>query len=250
MLAAVLATGKTIITNAACEPEIVDLANCLKLMGASIIGEGTSNISITGVPSLHGANYSVMPDRIELGTYACAAALTNGHLTFPNINKKILGLGTMQVLEELGIELEEKNEGLTARKSKVGLKAGNFTTGPFPSFATDMQPQLMAVSCFAAGKTQITETLFEKRFQHVPELQKMGAQIEIIDNTAFINGKSTLHGNSLLTSDIRAGAALVIAALAASGVTEIKGLHHLNRGYENLHGKLLAINAAVMRNII
>ena len=247
MMAACLAHGETTITNAAAEPEIVDLANYLRSMGAIINGAGSSIIHIQGVSSLHGCNHRVMPDRIELGTYACAAVMTDGQLTFPQIDKNILGEGTEAVLTALGVELQQESGCLIARRGQHIDHNRNFITAPFPGFATDMQPMIMALASITAGSTHITETLFENRFQHVVELQKMGASIKINDHTALVRGVSALHGAAVQATDIRAAAALVISALAAKGTTDIHHLEHLDRGYDKMEAKLLSVNARISR---
>lgn len=247
MLAACLAGGETVLTNAACEPEIINLAECLSAMGARIKGAGSNQIHIHGVSSLHGCDHRVMPDRIELGTYAAAAAMTDGQLFFPQIDKKILGVGTEAALTALGVEFRQQRNGLIARRHQNGEGDRHFITAPFPGLATDMQPILMALASMTAGTTVITETLFENRFQHVSELQKMGASIKINDHIASVQGVPALHGAAVQATDIRAAAALVVSGLSAKGITEIHNLDHLDRGYDRMEAKLAAVNAKISR---
>ncbi|GAB0116011.1 UDP-N-acetylglucosamine 1-carboxyvinyltransferase [Acidisoma sp. 7E03] len=246
MLAAVLATGTTTIRNAALEPEIEDLALCLRQMGAAIEGAGTETITIHGGQALRGAVHAVMPDRIELGTLACAAALTDGDLLLTSGRLDLLGAAA-PLLAAAGVQLEETAEGLRARRAPGGLQGTDVQTRPYPGFATDLQAPVMALLCTAAGVSVVTETIFEQRFRHVDELRKMGAQIQVQGRTALLRGVSRLAGAAVMATDVRAAAALVLAGLGAEGVTEIEGLDHLDRGYDGMVRKLAACGAAIDR---
>lgn len=246
MIAAVLAEGETIIRNAALEPEILDLALCLGQMGAAIQGAGTEVITIAGGATLRGAVHGVMPDRIELGTLACAAALTDGDLLLAHGRLDLLGAAA-PVLAAAGVLLEETPEGLRARRAPGGLQGTDVQTRPYPGFATDLQAPVMALLASAAGVSAITETIFEQRFRHVDELRKMGAQIQVQGRTALLRGVPRLTGAPVLATDVRAAAALVLAGLGAAGMTEIKGLEHLDRGYDGMVRKLAACGATIDR---
>ncbi len=245
LTAAVLAEGQTTIENAASEPEIIDLASFLIEMGARITGAGTDTIVIEGVEKVHGAEHTIMPDRIEAGTLMAAAALTGGDITLTNVVPDHLKPVTAK-LRESGMEiLEQGNEirvrGI-ARPAALDIK-----THPFPGFPTDMQAQLAAFLCFAEGTSMIVETIFENRFMHVNELKRMGAQIRVDGRTAIIEGLDKLQGAQVRATDLRAGAALIIAGLAAKGTTEVLDIHHIDRGYEFIENKLQRLGADIRR---
>ena len=245
LMAAATATGKSTLHNAAREPEIVDLCNLLVAMGAQIEGIGTSDITIHGVPRLHGATYRVMPDRIEAGSYACAAAITGGEVTLTGTRIEEMD-ATVQALRSAGVHVEPRGDGLhVAADGK--LRAVTLATAPYPGFATDMQAQLMALLCLAEGSSVLTETIFENRYMHVPELNRMGARIETSGRTAIVHGVSKLHGAEVMATDLRASMSLVIAGLAAEGETQVHRLYHLDRGYERLEEKLSLLGATVER---
>lgn len=245
MMAACLAEGETIIENAACEPEVVDLANCLAAMGAVISGAGSDVIRIQGVSRLHGAQHRIMPDRIETGTYLCAAAVTGGQVRLTGTQASSLDavIGKLSVAgcairceaDSIHIEGPEK------------LTAVSLRTAPYPAFPTDMQAQFMALNCVARGAASIRETIFENRFMHAVELQRLGADIHIDGNTAMVQGVESLQGATVMATDLRASASLVIAALVAEGATTIERIYHLDRGYECLDEKLVALGAKVRR---
>lgn len=245
MMAATLAQGTTVIDNAAREPEVVDLAQCLIAMGAHIEGAGTDRIVIHGVERLSGAEHSVMADRIEAGTFLCAAALAGGDVMVLGAKAKDME-ATLEKLREAGIALEESSEGIRVRASGRP-RAFNFRTAPFPGLATDMQAQLMALACVAQGTSVIAETIFENRFMHVQELRRLGAQIEVDGHTAVVKGVPSLSGARVMATDLRASAGLVIAALVAEGVTDIDRIYHLDRGYDRMEEKLRRIGADVKR---
>jgi UDP-N-acetylglucosamine 1-carboxyvinyltransferase len=245
MMAATLAQGTTVIDNAAREPEVVDLANCLIAMGARIEGAGSDRIVIHGVDRLHGATHSVMADRIEAGTFLCAVAAAGGDVLVVGAEPRAMG-ATLEKLRETGVSLIESPEGIQV-KASARPKSFNFRTAPFPGLATDMQAQLMAVASVAEGTSIITETIFENRFMHVQELRRLGAQIEVDGHTAVVKGVPTLSGASVMATDLRASAGLVIAGLVAKGVTEIDRIYHLDRGYDRMEEKLRALGAQVTR---
>jgi UDP-N-acetylglucosamine 1-carboxyvinyltransferase len=245
MMAAALAEGTTVIDNAAREPEVVDLANCLIKMGARIEGAGTDRIVIHGVEQLHGAEHAVMPDRIEAGTFLCAVAAAGGELMVRHAHADSLG-ATLEKLRETGVSMVESDAGIHI-KSNGRPKAFNFRTAPFPGLATDMQAQLMAVATIAQGTSIITETIFENRFMHVQEMRRLGAQIEVDGHTAVVKGVANLSGARVMATDLRASAGLVIAGLVANGETEIDRIYHLDRGYDRMEEKLRAIGANVVR---
>jgi UDP-N-acetylglucosamine 1-carboxyvinyltransferase len=247
MLAAVLASGTTTIRNAAREPEIVDLALCLSGMGVAIRGAGSHVLVIEGGSSLTGTIHSVLPDRIEFGTLACAAAMTEGELFLLHGRVELLGAAAAS-FEAAGVDLQEREGGVVARRGKHGLRGIDAATGPYPEFATDLQAPVMALLTRAAGASAITETIFEHRFHHVGELRKMGANISVIGRTALVRGVDRLDGAAVTSSDIRAAAALVVAALGASGETTLGGLDHLDRGYDHMTEKLAACGANVVRS--
>ena len=246
MMAACLAKGVTRISGAAREPEIVDLALLLTSMGAVIEGAGTSFLTIEGVDRLGGAVHSIMPDRIEAATYAAAAAITGGHLEIARGRLDLLG-GAREKLEEAGIALQATPDGFTASLANGGLKGVDVMTRPYPGFATDLQAQFMALMCVAEGASMLTETIFENRFMHVPELTRMGARITIHGSSALVRGQAALKGAPVMATDLRASVSLVLAALAARGETEVNRIYHLDRGYEHLEQKLKAVGAQLER---
>ena len=245
MMAAVLAEGITVLDNAAREPEVVDLANCLIAMGARIEGAGSDRIVIHGVDRLHGARYPVMADRIEAGTFICAVAAAGGDVLVRQANSGMMG-ATLEKLRESGVSFSESPEGIRVTQSQRP-KAFNFRTAPFPGLATDMQAQLMAVAAIGQGTSIITETIFENRFMHVQELRRLGAQIEVDGHTAVVKGVAALSGARVMATDLRASAGLVIAGLVAEGETEIDRIYHLDRGYDRMEEKLRGIGARVTR---
>ncbi len=247
MMAAVLADGTTTLRNAAREPEIEDLAELLNKMGAKIEGAGTSTITIEGVEELGEAEHSIIPDRIETGTFLVAAAITNGELTIENCQPKHLE-AVINKLREAGVEIEQIDDTtLHAKCSKDGLRAVDVITQPHPKFPTDMQAQYMALMTQAEGTSVVVETIFENRFMHVAEMQRMGADIEIEGNTATIKGKKNLTGAKVLASDLRASASLVLAGLAATGETLIDRVYHIDRGYETIVKKISSIGGDITR---
>jgi UDP-N-acetylglucosamine 1-carboxyvinyltransferase len=245
MMAACLADGETIIENAACEPEVVDLANCLIAMGAKISGAGTEMIRVEGVSRLHGVRHRIMPDRIETGTWLCAAAVTGGWVRLTGTQASSLD-AVIAKLTEAGcaIRCEADNIQIEAPKR---LTAVSLRTAPYPAFPTDMQAQFMALDCVAEGAATIRETIFENRFMHAIELQRLGADIHIEGNTAMVRGVERLQGATVMATDLRASASLVIAGLVAEGETMIERIYHLDRGYECLDEKLAALGAKVQR---
>jgi UDP-N-acetylglucosamine 1-carboxyvinyltransferase len=247
MLAAVLARGETLIENAACEPEIVDLAECLNAMGARIEGAGSGTINIQGVASLHGAEHRVMPDRIEAGTYAVAAAMAGGEVKITRSRPEHY-LPLIDLLRRAGVEVDVSAEAVTVRRDPAEqLRPVNVETQPFPGFATDLQAQAMALMTLADGESVIRETIFENRFIHAAELIRMGADITVHGGEARVHGVSRLAGAPVVASDVRAGVSLVIAGLAARGETIVEGVHHLDRGFERLEEKLGGCGANVRR---
>jgi UDP-N-acetylglucosamine 1-carboxyvinyltransferase len=245
MMAAVLAEGETVIENAAREPEVVDLALCLSAMGAQIQGAGTDRIVVQGVERLHGATHAVMPDRIETGTYLCAVAAAGGEVTLTGARADTLEAVTGK-LAETGAQITT-GTGWVRVAARGRPRAVNVRTAPYPAFPTDMQAQFMALNCIAAGTGVITETIFENRFMHAQELLRLGADIEIEGNTAVVKGVARLAGATVMATDLRASASLVIAALVAEGETVIDRIYHLDRGYEALEAKLSAVGARVAR---
>ncbi len=245
MMAACLAEGDTVIENAAREPEVVDLANCLVAMGAQISGAGTDVIRIRGVQRLHGATHAIMPDRIETGSYLCAAAATGGQVRLTRTSSCYLDAVIDKLMDagcEIGIEREAIRLQAPARLSAVSIR-----TSPYPAFPTDMQAQFMAINAVADGTAVIRETIFENRFMHAVELQRLGADIRIDGNTAVVKGVERLLGATVMATDLRASASLVVAGLAAQGETVIERIYHLDRGYEQLDVKLSALGAKVRR---
>ena len=245
MMAAVLAEGRTVIENAAREPEVVDLANCLRAMGAKIEGDGTSTIVIDGCDSLHGAEHSVIPDRIEAGTFMAAAAATKGDVTLTNVAPDTLSV-VIDKIREAGAEIETGPDWIHVTMNRRP-KSVSIRTEPHPGFPTDMQAQIMALDCVADGTAQITETIFENRFMHVPELQRLGADIQVEGHTAVVRGVEQLQGARLMATDLRASASLVIAALAAEGESIVDRIYHLDRGYDRMELKLQALGADIRR---
>ncbi len=247
MMAAVLAKGTTVIHNAACEPEIDDLAELLNKMGAKISGAGTPTMTIEGVEELGEAEHSIIPDRIETGTFIVAAAITNGELTIKNCEPKHLE-AVIEKLGEVGVEITEPDETtLHVKCSEKGLSSRDVITQPHPKFPTDMQAQYMALMTQAEGASVVIETIFENRFMHVAELHRMGADIEIDGNQATINGKTKLTGAKVQASDLRASASLVVAALAAEGETIIDRVYHIDRGYETIVKKIRSVGGDITR---
>lgn len=245
VMAASLCSGTSRLINAAREPEIVDLCNLLVAMGAEIEGIGTSELTIHGVKRLHGATYRVMPDRIEAGSYACAAAITGGEVRLEGADADDMA-STIHALRNIGVEVESDNKGVNIATSGP-LQAHNLTTAPFPGLATDMQAQLMSLLCKAEGTSVLKETIFENRFMHVPELARMGANIETEGRTAIVRGPVELTGAEVMATDLRASMSLVIAGLAAEGETTVRRLYHLDRGYERLEEKLQLVGADIER---
>ena len=243
MLAAVLAEGQTVIENAAKEPHIVDLANFLNAMGARVMGAGTDVIKIHGVTSLHGCSYSIIPDQIEAGTYMAAVTATGGSLTLRNIIPRHLECISAKLVE-MGAEVEYTDD--TVRVSRSGpLQKTNIKTLPYPGFPTDMQPQLAVPLCLAEGASVITEGVWDSRYRYVDELRKMGADIHVDGKVAVVNGVGRLTGAPVTAYDLRAGAAMIIAGLVASGETTIDEIRHIERGYDNIVGKLQSVGAAI-----
>ncbi|WP_295624954.1 UDP-N-acetylglucosamine 1-carboxyvinyltransferase [uncultured Nitrosomonas sp.] len=245
MMAATLAEGTTIIENAAREPEVVDLANCLIAMGAKIHGAGTDIITIEGVPSLHGAEHTVMPDRIETGTFLVAATAAGGEILLKETDAHLLD-AVLDKLTEAGAHIDS-NENWIHLRMDTKPKSINIRTAPYPAFPTDMQAQFMSLNCVASGTSIVTETIFENRLMHVQELIRMNANIEVEGNAAIIHGIPRLDGARVMATDLRASASLVIAGLVAQGETVIDRIYHLDRGYENIEGKLSALGAQIQR---
>ncbi|OAJ66065.1 UDP-N-acetylglucosamine 1-carboxyvinyltransferase [Gluconobacter cerinus] len=245
LMASTLAKGRTEIVNAAREPEISDLVHCLNAMGAQITGEGSGTLIIEGVERLHGANYAVMPDRIECGTYACAAGITGGDLLLVGGRADDLG-AVIRTLQETGVEVEEDPRGLRVRRTGK-LTGVDIMTEPYPGFPTDMQAQFMAMLSVADGASMITETIFENRFMHVPELNRMGARINPHGRSAIIRGVPKLSGAPVMATDLRASFSLILAGLAAEGETQLSRIYHLDRGYEGVDRKLAACGADIER---
>jgi UDP-N-acetylglucosamine 1-carboxyvinyltransferase len=246
MMAAVLAVGKTTIKNAAREPEVVDLANFLNQMGAKVTGAGTSIIEVEGVEALGGGNYAVMPDRIEAGTYLAAGAITRGKVTVTRVKPDNLQ-SMLGKFEEAGAEVIVGPDWVSLDMHGLRPRSVNISTAPYPEFPTDMQAQFMALNSVADGTSSITETIFENRFMHVQELQRMGAQISLNGNTALINGSEKLTGAPVMATDLRASAGLILAALAAVGETHVERIYHVDRGYERIEEKLTQLGADIKR---
>ena len=245
LMAASLAKGTCVLHNAAREPEIVDLCNMLVAMGAQIEGIGTSDLIIQGKDRLHGATYRVMSDRIEAGSYACAAAMTGGDVELVGAKASEMD-ATLDALRQAGVTVEDTGTGIRV-KSDGKLKPLTISTAPYPGFATDMQAQFMAMLCMADGASVLTETIFENRYMHVPELNRMGAHIETKGRTAIVHGVKKLTGAPVMATDLRASMSLVIAGLVAEGETHVSRLYHLDRGYERLEEKLQLVGADIER---
>ncbi|MDQ0316767.1 UDP-N-acetylglucosamine 1-carboxyvinyltransferase [Amorphus orientalis] len=246
MMAASLAKGETVLSNAAREPEIVDLAQCLTAMGAKIEGAGTSEIVIQGVDRLSGARHRVLPDRIETGTYAMAVAMTGGDVTLDHARADLLS-APLAILEQAGAEITATNRGIRVRRNGAGITAVDVSTEPFPGFPTDLQAQFMALMTRAKGTSHITETIFENRFMHVQELARLGAKIHLDGQVATVEGVESLRGAPVMATDLRASVSLVIAGLAAEGETTINRVYHLDRGFERLEDKLGRCGADIER---
>ncbi len=245
LMAATLADGQTVLANAAREPEIEDLAVCLRAMGARIEGVGSDRLTIEGVAALHGADHAIIPDRIETGTYLCAAAITGGQVRLRRARLDHLGAVT-RVLLDTGVEIAEEAGSLVARRLN-GLRGADAMTEPYPGFPTDMQAQLMALMSVAEGAAMLTETIFENRFMHVPELNRMGARINVHGASAIVRGVPALSGAPVMATDLRASVSLVLAGLAAGGETVVNRVYHLDRGYEAIEEKLSACGADIER---
>src|SRR5271163_1814943 len=246
IMAACLANGATVIENAALEPEVGDVADCLNKMGARISGAGTSRIVIEGVPRLSGARHSVLPDRIETGTYAMAVAMTGGDVMLEGARPELLQ-SALDILVQTGAVVSATNSGIRVARNGAGIAPVDIVTAPFPGFPTDLQAQLMALMTRARGTSHITETIFENRFMHVQELARLGARIQLDGETATIQGRSHLKGAPVMATDLRASVSLVIAALAAEGETMVNRVYHLDRGFERLEDKLNACGAEITR---
>ena len=246
LLAATLAKGTTVLKQAAREPEIVDLAECLIAMGAQIDGHGTSTITIAGVDRLHGATHPVVTDRIELGTYMLAPAITGGEVECLGGKIELLA-AFCEKLDEAGISVEQTQRGLKVKRTNADIKAINVTTEPFPGFPTDLQAQMMALLCTAKGTSVLEEKIFENRFMHAPELSRMGAQIEVNGGMATVTGVERLKGAPVMATDLRASVSLILAGLAAEGETLVNRVYHLDRGYERVEEKLGNCGAKIER---
>ncbi|RWE33909.1 UDP-N-acetylglucosamine 1-carboxyvinyltransferase [Mesorhizobium sp.] len=246
MMAASLAKGETVLENAAREPEIVNLAECLVAMGAKIHGAGTSTISIQGVEALSGARVRVIPDRIETGTYAMAVAMTGGDVVLEGARPDLLQ-SALDIIAETGAEITPTNAGIRVQRNGAGISPVDVTTAPFPAFPTDLQAQFMGLMTMAKGKSRITETIFENRFMHVQELARLGAHITLSGQTAIVDGVAKLKGAPVMATDLRASVSLVIAGLAAEGETTVNRVYHLDRGFERLEEKLSGCGAVIER---
>jgi UDP-N-acetylglucosamine 1-carboxyvinyltransferase len=246
MMAAALAQGSTLIRNAAREPEIIDVADCLNKMGARIKGAGTSTIEIAGVARLEGARHRVLPDRIEAGTYATAVAMTGGDILLEGVRPDLFQ-GALDALAQAGAHVSSDNRGVRVTRNGAGIGPVDISTAPFPGFPTDLQAQFMALMTRARGVSRITETIFENRFMHVQELARLGARIKLEGDTAIVEGVERLAGAPVMATDLRASVSLVIAALAAEGETTVNRVYHLDRGFERLEQKLAACGADIER---
>jgi UDP-N-acetylglucosamine 1-carboxyvinyltransferase len=246
MMAATLARGETLLVNAAREPEIVDLARCLRTMGAVIEGAGTDRVRVRGVERLAGAEHTVIPDRIEIGTYMMAAAITDGAVDLVGADQELVA-AVARILEGAGVAVEPTNDALRVKRRNGRIKGVDVMTEPFPGFPTDLQAQMMALMSTADGAAMITETIFENRFMHVPELCRMGANINVHGASAMVRGVARLTGAPVMATDLRASVSLVLAGLAAEGETVVNRVYHLDRGYERLEEKLAACGAAIER---
>jgi UDP-N-acetylglucosamine 1-carboxyvinyltransferase len=246
LMAACLADGVTTLTNAAKEPEVVDLANCLKKMGAIISGEGTNVIQIHGVKYLKGASYNILPDRIETGTYLTAVAMTGGRVKLKDTRPNLLG-AVLAKLKEAGAVISTGEDWIELAMAPTGLRAVNIQTAPYPGFPTDMQAQFTALNCIAGGTGAIQESVFENRFMHVQELRRMGADVRVDGNMVFTSGVENLTGAPLMATDLRASASLVLAGLVGSGETIVDRIYHIDRGYETIEEKLTNLGADIRR---
>ena len=246
MMAASLARGETVIENAAREPEVADLANCLNAMGARISGAGTDTILIQGVSALSGARHRVIPDRIETGTYAMAVAMTGGDVLLEGARADLLETA-LEAIARTGAEISTTNEGIRVTRNGAGIAPVDISTAPFPGFPTDLQAQFMGLMTRAEGRSRITETIFENRFMHVQELARLGAQISLSGQTAIVEGVAQLNGAPVMATDLRASVSLVIAGLAAKGETTVNRVYHLDRGFERLEEKLSRCGAEIER---
>jgi UDP-N-acetylglucosamine 1-carboxyvinyltransferase len=246
MMAAATARGATLVRNAAREPEVKDLADCLNKMGARIRGAGTPTIEVSGVARLHGARHRVLPDRIEAGTYATAAAMTGGDILLEGVGPDLFQQA-LDALSEAGASVSSDNRGVRVTRNGAGIGAVDISTAPFPGFPTDLQAQFMALMTRARGTSRITETIFENRFMHVQELARLGARIKLDGDTAVVEGVDRLLGAPVMATDLRASVSLVIAALAAEGETTVNRVYHLDRGFERLEHKLAACGADITR---
>ena len=246
LMAATLARGTTVVRNAAREPEIVDLAQCLRKMGAQIEGEGTATITVQGVTSLHGATHPVVADRIELGTYMLAPAIAGGDVELLGGRMDLVGAFAAK-LQQTGVEVSETPRGLRVRRNGNGVRAVDVVTAPFPGFPTDLQAQMMALLCTADGTSVLEEKIFENRFMHAPELTRMGAKIEVHGGHATVTGVAKLRGAPVMATDLRASVSLILAGLAAEGETVVSRVYHLDRGYERVEEKLRACGAHIER---
>jgi UDP-N-acetylglucosamine 1-carboxyvinyltransferase len=245
LMASALADGKTVLANAAREPEISDLAACLNRMGARITGIGTDKLVVEGVERLHGASHTIIPDRIETGSYACAAAISGGSVFLRDARLEHLG-ATVRTLRDAGVEILEQPDGLMVKRLN-GLHGADAMTEPYPGFPTDMQAQFMALMSMAEGASMVTETIFENRFMHVPELNRMGARINVHGASAIVRGVPSLKGAPVMATDLRASLSLILAGLGASGETVVNRVYHLDRGYEAVERKLAACGADIER---
>ena len=247
LMAATLAKGTTVLKNAACEPEVVDLANCLQSMGAKIEGIGTSTLTITGVEKLHGAEHFIVPDRIETGSYVIAVAMAGGKVEVTNTSSKHIG-ALIDILKDMGVHIEDTPNGiLVERDLKTKLKGVTVETAPYPEFPTDLQAQLLTLTTLAEGTSIIDETIFENRFMHVPELVRMGAKIKVNGSKATVQGVDELKGAPVMATDLRASISLIIAGLAAKGTTLVNRIYHLDRGYERVEERLANCAADIKR---
>ena len=246
LTAATLAKGTTVIRNAAREPDTVDLARCLSAMGARIEGAGTTEITVEGVGSLHGATHRVIPDRIELGTFMIAPAIAGGEVELLGGRLDMVSALAAK-MQEAGVEVSETAEGVKVRRNGNGVRAVDVTTAPFPGFATDLQAQFMALMCTAQGKSRLEETIFENRFMHAPELIRMGADIDVHGGVATVKGVPKLRGAPVMATDLRASVSLILAGLAAEGETLVSRVYHLDRGYERIEEKLSSVGALIER---
>jgi UDP-N-acetylglucosamine 1-carboxyvinyltransferase len=247
LMAAALADGETVIANAAREPEVSDLAHCLQAMGAEISGIGTDKLRIVGVESLNGAAHRIVPDRIETGTYAVAGAITGGDVLLTGAEMST-NEAVFSTLARAGVDVVEQDSGIRVSRMNGGFKGVDLMTEPFPGFPTDMQAQFMTLMCLADGASMITESIFENRFMHVPELLRMGADINVHGSSAIVRGVKSLSGAPVMATDLRASVSLILAGLAAEGETIVNRVYHLDRGYERIEAKLAACGAKIIRD--